>query len=393
VAEIRSFDVIIVGGGAVGLAAAVEAARRGRSVLVLEGRDFHGDHGSSGGWERQWRLQYAERDLAALTLHARTAWRELESLAQRRLVHETGSLWFGDTLQSSSEGQIQAAAQVLDDLGIAYQPVDGRKLRTAYGFQNLPAGHEGIYQPEGGVIDVAAARWALLMLAHRGGVTLHEHEPVTGVEVGGGGARVRTGRGEYRSEQVILTGGAGSVRLLAGLGVSIGLTAYRLTSTYFRVRGDRDYPTWFAFQPATAQDSNLFYGFGRMPWSPRSLVQVSPLFEDDPVVGSTDAPPRQHHLRRVADWVRTHLPDLDPEIADSRTCVAVLPDDHDRQFYLGTADGLIPHGERIVACAGGWGFKFVSVFGQACVDLALNGRTGYDIQRCGLGSATTSAAA
>src|SRR4051812_7945371 len=97
---LQHFDLAVIGGGPVGLAAASDAARRGLSTVLIERSDLHTGHGGSTGAERQWRLQYAERDLSTLTLAARDAWRALESRTRRRLVHETGSLWFGDTTRS-----------------------------------------------------------------------------------------------------------------------------------------------------------------------------------------------------------------------------------------------------------------------------------------------------
>jgi sarcosine oxidase len=380
-------DVIVIGGGPVGLAAAAEAARRAKSVLVLERRDFHGDHGGSGGAERQWRLQYAEQDLATLTRTARAAWRELEAGARRRLIHETGSLWFGDTATSSSEGQIKATVEVLDRLGIGYRGLDSTTLRQEYGFDRLPATYEGIFQPEGGVIDVAAARWSLLDQAARLGCALHGGEQATEVAPDGAGVTVRTTRGRYRCDQVIVAAGAWTAPLLDRLGVRLELTTYRLARTHFRLRTARDYPTWFAFQNRTEEDSNLFYGFGRMPWAGDDLVQVSPLFEADPLADPADGThaPREHDLRRAAGWVRDHMPDLEPEPVGASTCVVALPADHGRQFYIGSARDTVPDGERIVVSAGGWAFKFAPVFGKACVDLALDGRTGDALARSGLG--------
>jgi sarcosine oxidase len=383
--DTECFDVTVVGGGPVGLAAAAAAAGRGLSTAVVERYDFHGGHGASGGAERQWRLQYAETDLAALTLEARGAWRELAGRARRRLVYETGSLWFGDATQHSSEGQIEAAIQVLDGLGIGYERVDAAALRDRYGFHHLPDHYEGIYQPQGGVIDVAAARWSLLAEAHRLGCVLRAGEQVLELAVDGTGGTVRTDAGRYRSEHIIVAAGGWTDELVAPLGIRLGLARYELTRAHFRIRNGRDYPTWFAFQNATGADSNLFYGFGRQPWARDDLVQVSPLFEAEPLAGATGGGAhREHDLRRVTDWVREHLPDLVPEPLSPGTCVAALPTDHDRQFYLGSAAGLVPDGERLVISAGGWGFKFVPVFGRACVELALDGRTGYGLERAGL---------
>jgi sarcosine oxidase len=389
VVDTRYFDIIVIGGGPVGLAAAEAAATRGMSTVVLERHDFHGGHGGSGGAERQWRLQYAEADLSALTLTARTAWRELESRTRRTLVHETGSLWFGDTTRESSEGQIDAAVRVLEDLRLDYEEVDAAALRSRYGFHDLPAGYRGVHQPQGGVIDVAAARWSLLDSARRLGCELRAGETVVDLALDGDGVTVRTDAHAYRSEHVVVAAGAWAAPLLKAAGVVIDLTLYELTQAHFRVRTGRDYPTWFAFQEGTETDANLFYGFGRTPWADDDLVQVSPLFETDPLDGpaAVTGTPRAHDLRRVTEWVRDHMPDLVPEPLRPGTCVAALPTDHGRQFYLGSAAGLVPDGERLVVSAGGWAFKFVPLFGRACVDLALDGRTEYGLERAGLSDA------
>ncbi|MFA1538105.1 FAD-dependent oxidoreductase [Actinomadura monticuli] len=383
---IAKYDFVVVGGGPVGLAAAAAAASRGMTTVVIEKYDFHGGHGSSAGSERQWRLQYAEADLAALTLSARTAWRDLEARVRRRLVHETGSLWFGDGRQHSSEGQIEAAVAVLDTLGLPYETVNSTALRTRFGFAALPSSYSGVHQPQGGVIDVAAARWALLEEARAAGCELRAGTEILDLTPDDSGVTLRTREGGYHAGHVIVTAGAWTAPLLSRVGVRLDLRIYELTKAYFRIRSSRDLPTWFAFQPPTAADANLFYGFGRLPWGTDDFVQVSPLFETDPLddPAARTGRPRRHDLERVTAWVRDHMPDLDPTPLWPGTCLASLPGAHDRQFYLGGAAGLVPHGERIVVCAGGWAFKFVPVFGRACVELALTGRTEHGLERTGL---------
>lgn len=49
------YDVVVVGGGPVGLASAYQVAKEGKSVIVLEQRNFFNQAGSSGDMARMFR--------------------------------------------------------------------------------------------------------------------------------------------------------------------------------------------------------------------------------------------------------------------------------------------------------------------------------------------------
>ncbi len=171
-------DVVVVGGGAVGLASAWEAARRGRSVLVLERFQVGHQRASSAGLERQWRIQYSEEQWSRLALDTLPLWRALESAAGTRLVHLTGSLWFGRVGVSTSEGELRAAASVLERLGVGHDWLSASEIEARFGFARLPDDHEGFYQPDGGVIDVRGTIDALRRVGARAGVGLRENTRV-----------------------------------------------------------------------------------------------------------------------------------------------------------------------------------------------------------------------
>lgn len=376
----NTYDLIVVGAGPVGLATAWYAARRGRSVLVLEQYDPGTDRGSSGGSERQWRLQYAQEDLTRLTLEALPYWRELELAAGRRLIHATGSLWFGDIEQATNEGQIAGAAAILDRVGVGYEWLTAHEIEKRYGFAGLPAAYEGFYQPDGGMIDVRGTRWSLHEQALASGAEIVSRQRVAELVPDETGVTVRTGDGGYRAERVVVAAGPFAAPLLAPLGVTLDVELLEMTTCSFRLRDPgADLPTWFAFERATEEDTNLFYGFGRNPWAADDVVRAGPDFEDRSLPAPYDASyrPDPRHLERVAGWIAEHLPILAPEPVAPRTCLIALPHDPDRQFYLGP----VPGAERVVVHSAGWGFKYVPLFGRACADLALDGTTAFDLDR------------
>jgi sarcosine oxidase len=379
----HSYDLVVVGGGAVGLSTAWYAAGRGASVLVLESSDGPENTGSSAGAERQWRLQYTQRDLTELTVRALPLWRRIEEACGRRLVHHTGSLWFGETKEATNEGQIADAAQVLDDAGLPYEWLTAAAIEERFGFTGLPAHYEGFYQPDGGVVDVRGTLWSLAHLASSAGAEIRTGRRVLALEPHPDRVEVVTDGGRITADKVVVTAGPWSNELTEPLGVRLDIEVYDMATAYFRLRDrTRELPTWFAFQTPTDTDSNLFYGFGANPWSPGELVRVAPDFESDPRSAPAAARPGPdpHQLRRTAEFVARHMPMLDPEPVQPGSCLIALPRDHGRQFYL----GALPPGEgrdRVLVHAAGWAFKFVPVFGSALAQLALDGSTEYSLGR------------
>ena len=98
-------DVIIVGIGGMGSAAACHLARRGLRVLGLEQFDIPHDLGSSHGASRIIRLAYAEHpDYVPLLRRAYALWRELEEEAGERLLMVTGGIDAGTGKSATVRG-------------------------------------------------------------------------------------------------------------------------------------------------------------------------------------------------------------------------------------------------------------------------------------------------
>src|SRR6478609_3117986 len=89
----RSFDVIVVGIGAMGSAACHQLARRGQRVLGLERFDIPHAMGSSHGVNRIIRLAYYEHpSYVPLLRRAYENWRSLQAEFGEQLLHITGSI-------------------------------------------------------------------------------------------------------------------------------------------------------------------------------------------------------------------------------------------------------------------------------------------------------------
>src|SRR6059058_6206414 len=107
-----AFDVVIVGLGAMGSAAACHLARRGKKVLGLD--RFAPPHalGSSHGQTRIIREAYFEHpSYVPLIQRAYQLWAELESATGRSLFRETGGLMIGKPESAVVAGATRSARE------------------------------------------------------------------------------------------------------------------------------------------------------------------------------------------------------------------------------------------------------------------------------------------
>src|SRR5438132_12927241 len=87
------YDVIVLGGGTMGIASAWELAKRGRRALVLEQFDFVHDRGAHSGQTRIFRHAYAEgAEYIPLVIKADRLWQDLEVETGTRVLHRVGGL-------------------------------------------------------------------------------------------------------------------------------------------------------------------------------------------------------------------------------------------------------------------------------------------------------------
>jgi sarcosine oxidase / L-pipecolate oxidase len=168
------FDIIIVGGGTIGLSAAYYAAARGLKTLLLEQYDQFADpRASSSGHSRFFRIMHSSAYMAELAESALALWHEIETASQRRILKPQPLIFYGVS-GPTPEGNLGEMERALSKLGVPYQHYDsGQSLRNAFpAFRDVPDKYTALVQPNSAVIRTRESITAFHKLATTEGATL-----------------------------------------------------------------------------------------------------------------------------------------------------------------------------------------------------------------------------
>ena len=370
----RNHDVIVVGLGGMGSAAAYHLARRGRRVLGLEQFTPAHDRGSSHGRSRVIRQAYFEDPAyVPLVLRAYELWREVERAAGADLLVITGALMIGAQDSEVVAGSLRSARE----WDLDHELLDAVELKKRFPVFAPTADTVALYEAEAGVVRPEAAVSAHLMLAADAGATLRFGEPIVGWEAdrSGDGVTVTTASGVERAGRLVVCPGAWAPDLLADLGIP--LMVERQLQFWFRPNGDPDaflpgrYPVWVwdaagDGQPYSVPPIDGLDGGVKTAWFRRGRRCTADTLDRDVTAAE---------VGEMAESLRTRVPLLPGRFLRAVACMYTnTPDQH---FVVAPHPR---HPQVVVACGfSGHGFKFAPVIGEVLADLALSGATAHPV--------------
>ena len=346
----QAVDLVVVGGGAMGLATAWHAATAGRRVVVFERFGFGHHRGASHGGERIFRHAHVDRAYVDMALAADDGWQRLERWCGRRLIERVGCVEHG------AEADVDRMAQVSAEAGVDTEVVarDDAERR----WPGLRFSGDVLFQPGGGWTRAADALVALAQAATAGGAVLVPEAPVASLQVGAdGGVRVRVPQGTFVAAAVVVTAGAWVEALVPDAALP------PLTTTeeqYFLFRpvstpaAERSAPAFIHW------DTLARYG---LP-APGGLVKVGEHQAGAATTGDGRTfaidPARR---RRLLDYVAQWVPGVDPEPVDAGTCLYTSTPSLD--FVLDRVGPVVVGGGF-----SGLGFKYVPEVGRRLAGMA-----------------------
>jgi len=365
-----SYDVIVVGLGGMGSAAAYHLARRGLRVLGLEKFTPAHDRGSSHGGSRIIRQSYFEDPAyVPLLLRAYELWEDLARTTGLEVYRVTGGLFVGPPDCLTVAGSLRASRE----WSLPHEMLDAAEVTRRFPTFVPAPGDIALYEANAGFARPEMTVQAHLDLAARAGARLQFGESVTRWSDGPGGVSVTTDRGTYTAGQLVVCPGAWAPELLAELGIPITIERQVL---YWLDPAGGTAP--FADNPIFISDNaenQQIYGFPAID-GPDGGVKVAFFRKGQVCTPDTiDRAVYPNEIDEMRERVTQLTPTLTGPTVDTATCMySNTPDEH---FVITRHPG---YRNVTVACGfSGHGFKFVPVVGEIVADLASDGSTSHPI--------------
>jgi glycine oxidase len=210
-------DVVVVGGGVIGLSVAWEATVAGMTVTVVDPEPGHGASWAAAGMlAPAGEAQFGEEDLTALNMVASRCWPQFARRLEAAAGHSVGYVADGAMLVAVDASDRHACDDVLGfqrSLGLDARRLSARECRAAEPMLS-PAVSGGVELAGDHQVDNRLVIGALITACRAGGVTFLDDE-VAKVETGAGhvvGVRLRGGD-RHPSPAVVVAAGCRSGQL------------------------------------------------------------------------------------------------------------------------------------------------------------------------------------
>ncbi|HUA04599.1 MAG TPA: FAD-dependent oxidoreductase [Solirubrobacteraceae bacterium] len=369
-------DLVVIGGGVMGLFTAYHASERVDRVVVLERGRIGDPMTASFGRTRSYRSDYLDPGYARLAREALRLWEEFETRTGTAVLVRCGCMNIAKrSVTPDLTGTYgHRSHRVLESLDIPTESLAGKELKARFPYLEADVGYVDL---DGGVVNLPAVTAALRRALDERGVEVVEGVTTRAAARRGREIHITADAGEWASRALVVTAGHGTNDVLASMDGAL-----------LRVPLTRDRPV----------EAKYF--------TPPAAVREQFAAHAMPVIAYLDAGIYCHPIvDGLIDKVKIgyyHPPDMprattpiDSVMSFVEQCMSTLLDAHaepvkdvdgcdydlvaDDEFVLGAvpgfADAYVGVGWR------GTGYKFAPWVGRALAELAVDRGTAYDLGR------------
>ena len=309
-------DVIVVGGGVFGTAAALHLVTEGAGDVILLERDgiAEGTSAAGAGFIDPWAAgsnPYLGPEELAVEQYGLGFYAQLADEHPGVAHLPNGCLWI-----AIDEEQWERLTPILDCPSVRTEVLEPDAIGALTELVRTDAVRRAVFHPDSGQVSAPGAAQAMAREFERRGGRLEERRPVLGLVVEGGRvAGVGTNRGPIRSDRVVLALGAWSNQLLSAQGVflpMVPLVVSRIVTESLEIPAAT--PPFFV-PGVTEGEDEVGYLYlrgeqGRLLWGAHYSAAPRLMFVDRPVPGRFDQLPLDgiQELRRAGKRAATVVP-------------------------------------------------------------------------------------
>ncbi len=374
------YDVIVVGLGAMGSAAAYQSAKRGAKVLGIDRFAPPHDLGSTHGETRIIRQAIGEgEEYVPLALRSYEIWREIEAETGAELLTVTGGLILSSasavTPLHGSGTFIEQTISCAQKYGIAHSVLNTQEIRERFPQFNLTGNETGYYENEAGFLSPENCVTTQIELAKKYGAEIHVNEKVLKFDAGKNGVEVFTEKGKYAAEKLIVSAGPWINEFIDEDIFKI----YRQVLYWFELKENAQnyllgkFPVFIWQFGRWAED--YIYGFPAIGGMAGGLKLASEQLEKTTDPDRVDREVSEDEIKNMhRKYISPHFPGLGERCLKAATCL-----------YTSTPGSRFvidfhPQHENVLIASpcSGHGFKHSAAVGQMLAEMALENTTGLD---------------
>ncbi|TCZ79904.1 N-methyl-L-tryptophan oxidase [Paenibacillus albiflavus] len=370
-----SYDVIVVGSGAMGMSAGAQLAAQGMRTLLIDAYDPPHTNGSHHGDTRLIRHAYSEGlTYVPLALRAHELWHDLEASTGIKLFNKTGVLSIGNAGTDAIQRKLASA----EAFSLPVEKLSSEEMQYRWKGLKVPESAWGCLETDAGVLYSEACVHAYRQQAAAYGAEFLMNCRVIGIDPSEAGVKVTTAHETFYAHKCILTTGASIYKHCSSL--QLPVRAIRKTVAWFDAAEQLFASDRFPGFVVHESDGSEYYGFPSIDGQGIKVgrhdtgVTIDP---DEPLVpfGSYEEDEAVIH-----NFMLRYMPSAAAFLKRGSVCKYEVTPDED---FIIQQHPVFP---SLILAGGfsGHGFKFASVVGEIINQLASSGRTDHDIAKFSL---------
>lgn len=377
----KQTDLVIIGGGIMGLFTAYYASRFTKNITILEKRTVGNKHAASSGYSRSIRNDYLDPYYSRLAAESQIMWQNLENETGKKFIIKCGVLNVAKKSITPDLNRTYAssASDILSVLGFENNLYDKAEMMKRY--PQFKADMVCL-DNDAGFLYIPDILEGLIDLLNKKGVRIIENYSVSKITRNNRGFEVKNSNGAIvNSSKLVMTAGVWSLDLLDKYNetrfLKLPIIPIPQKLEYFKVPSDKTELFTADKMPVFAYLDAGIYGHPLYKKTPGlKIAYFDPLGAK--LIKSVFNPVKQNKIKDNRDFINECLPLLkNAEVVKTEENYYDMTPDNN--FIIDRLPGI----ENAYIAAGfcGTGYKFAPVVGKIMAELAFRCGTVYDIKR------------